>query len=597
MTPITPAVSTAELSSFSDYLGLYRKLQKQGLSGGAQIKVALLASFTVNGLRESLYLKCAEAGLLADTYVGGYNQIAQEILDPKSGLYACGAETVIIFLDVQTLTGDLLFMPYGPTALDRRAWVEGKLAELLSWVEAVKTQSQARVILHNFEVPAWSPLGILESKLDFGFIESISALNAGLRDAFKTDPRVFLFDYEAFCARIGKDRLRDPKMYYLGDLKLALEHLPALASAYVAYLRPMAGLTRKCLVLDLDNTLWGGILGEDGENGLRIGPTPEGRPYQEFQKMILALSQKGVILAVNSKNNTEEALKAMAGHPSMVLRPEHFAAARINWADKAENLREIASELDIGLDSLVFIDDDKANRERVRQALPEVLVVELPEDPALFCKTLAGLDAFDTLQLTEEDRGKARMYAEQKQRRTLAASAASLDDYLKGLGMVLTIRPADASNTSRIAQLTQKTNQFNMTTRRYDEESIRRFAGSERHLVFSTKVEDRFGDNGICGAAIVEKGDQDWRIDTFLLSCRVIGRKVEEAMLAHIVAQARKSGAIRLLGEFTPTTKNEAAKDFYRRSGFEPRDGVWGYDLAKAFPNPDCVKMIEEATK
>lgn len=562
------------------------------------INIAILSSFTARGIEDCLRGQCKELGLNPSIYLGGYNQYVQEILGPASALYASNPQLIILFLDTRALLGDYFFLPYQMSDDDRRRWVEHKAQEIISLVETVKRNCRAKVLLHNFEIPLHSPLGILEHKQPFGFKESIEALNAKLRDAFKNDSQVFLFDFDAFCAKVGKQHVLDHKMYYLGDIKLHVRHLPDLCSEYMAYIKPMLHMTKKCIVLDLDNTLWGGIVGEDGMEGIKLGPTPEGRPFWEFQKSLLALLQRGVILAVNSKNNPEEVARVFAEHPYMVLKEEHFAVMRINWGDKVANMKSLAEEIGIGLDSLVFFDDDPVNRAMIQEFLPEVMVVDLPADPALYIKTVHELDAFHTLQLTKEDRERGKIYAQERQRKGFEQVATDLTEYLRGLGMRVTIEQASPITIPRIAQLTQKTNQFNMTTRRYSEEEIARLAVSPQYLVVSLRAQDKFGDNGTVGVAIAEKGNPAWRIDDFLLSCRVIGRRIEETLLAYIVQEAHKSGVASLTGEFMPTKKNAPAKGFYEKNGFALRETIdgkemWEYDIERReYPYTDFIQVV-----
>jgi FkbH-like protein len=359
----------------------------------------------------------------------------------------------------------------------------------------------------------------------------------------------------------------------------------------------MLSMAKKCLVLDLDNVLWGGIVGEDGLGGIKLGPTPEGSPFLEFQKCVLALYRRGVILAINSSNNPDDALEVFRKHPYMVLKEEHFASIRINWDDKISNMKSIAEEIDIGIDSLVFVDDSRVNRDLVRQALPEVTVIEIPQDPALYLKTLEEVRLFDSLQLTEEDKRRGQMYAEQRKRVEFQGVAGDITEYLKALDQVVTIENLSPLNLGRISQLSQKTNQFNTTTRRYLEGDIKKMADSGRFLIVGIKVQDKFGDSGLTGVAIVEKKPEAWRIDSFLLSCRVIGRKVEDALLAYIKDQARTAGAKALTGEFIPTKKNAPAKDFYRTRDFSKTseaDGVevWEYGLQQPVAYPQFLQVV-----
>ncbi|MBI2523096.1 HAD-IIIC family phosphatase [Candidatus Woesearchaeota archaeon] len=594
-------INEKEKLSISDYFNLYRKLKNSKNFGKNKksIKIALLSSFTANGIKEVLFVKCHELGIYCDFYVGKYSRYSQEILDKNSGLHKFEPDLIIWFVDIMSIFGSNYFLPYSLNENQRKKLIEEKLNEIRSLAEKLKSDSDAKILLHNFEVPLFSPLGILESKQKFGFIESVEALNSKLRDTFKNDDQVFVFDYNAFCSKIGKDNAMDYKMYYLGDIKFDLQYLPELCSEYMVYIKPMVSITKKCIVLDLDNTLWGGIIGEDGLEGIKLGPTPEGRPFMEFQQYLLSLFNRGVILAINSRNNYDDAMEVFKKHPNMVLKENNFAAMQINWNDKIANMKAIAEELNIGTDSLVFIDDDKSNRQMIREAFPEINVVEMPEDPSLYLKTLMDMNDFNILQITEEDKKRGRMYVQQRKRTEFQKSTSNLTEFLKSLNMVVTAERANKFNIPRIAQLTQKTNQFNMTTKRYMEEDIKKFSEDKNYHVFSVRVEDKFGDNGITGAAIIKKGKDIWSIGTFLLSCRIVGRKVEETLLAYIAKEAKKAGAKRITADFIPTEKNSVANDFYKNSGFslvkkEKSKEVWEYSLKNDYKFPNFIKFVEK---
>jgi len=610
-------------ATIADFIAMAKKIRAAPVSPRSgkgkpakelkRLRVGLLPSFTLKGVGETLLVKGREMGLDVESYCCSYGQHALEALDSKSGLYKFSPDIVFLFVDLQTLLGDAFFKPYAVSDESRRNFVASKLSELKLVVAAIEKNSKAKIVVHNFEVPSYSPLGILETKSQFGFLESVRALNAGLAETFRNNSRVFVFDYDSFCSRLGKDGV-DWKSYYLGDLKLSLQRVPALCDEYLTYLRTLASLSKKCIVLDLDNTLWGGIVGEDGFDGIALGPTPQGRPFWEFQKMLVALLERGIILAVNSRNNPKDALKVLREHPYCVLKEKDFACLKINWSDKVSNMKEIAKEVNIGLDSLVFFDDDKANRQVMRAALPPVLTVELPSDPALYCATLQSLRVFDSFQLTEEDAGRGKLYAQERQRQELHNVASDLSEFLAGLGTVVSIERATSFSIPRIAQLCGKTNQFNMTTRRYSEDQVKAFASSKKFEVYSIRVQDNFGDNGITGAVILEKAASTWRVDSFLLSCRVIGRKVEDAVLHFIVAQAAKAGANNIVGEFIATEKNEPAKGFYSSSGFKLASKtkaakapnlkakknsedveLWEFDVKKGFGLPKFIKLESKA--
>lgn len=603
MKKIKEFVSTAKPKEVSDYLSLYpvleRELDKREDQGAKSIRIAILSSSTIRGMRETLFVKCCEMGIVPSIYVADYNQYAQDILTAGSELYKFQPDVVILFIDSRTLVGELYLSPYQLTNEQRKKLMEEKLNEIRSYISVLEKSCSATVLLHNMEVPQYTPLGVLENKQAFGHRRFFQTLNMELQDTFINDSRVFVFDYDLFCSRLGKMNILNYKLYYLADIKIDLRYIPALCDEYISYLSPMLSLMRKCIVVDLDNVMWGGVVGEEGLEGIKIGPTPEGRPFMEFQRHLLSLFDRGVILAINSKNNPDDVKNVFQHHPHMVLKENNFAAVRVNWNDKISNMRSIAQELNIGLDSMVFFDDDKLNREMVRHALPDVLVVELHDDPAQYVSDLHGVNQLNTLTITEEDLVKGRMYTEQRQRHELEQSATDITEYLKGLEMAVIIEEANSFTIPRIAQLTQKTNQFNVTTRRYHEEDIKTFLHHGNYRIYSIHVKDKFGDNGITGLAIVETGKAVWRIDTFLLSCRVIGRRVEEVLLSHVVDQARTNDVQTLVGEFIPTQKNSIARDFYKKNGFmsvevENAGERWAFDLKNGIEAPDFIEIVRK---
>lgn len=592
-------------SSIIEHLDFYKRNQRIFKGGRSadksrEVRIAFLASFTANGFKEVLSVKCHQLGLRPRIYTGNYNQYSQEIFGDKSGLYKFEPELVILFIDIRTIAGELFLSPYGQNEKQRRRWVDEKRKEVGALIKKLKEKSPAKIAFHNFEVPTGSPLKILEIKENFGWREAVEALNAKIRDDFKNDRQVFVFDYNNFASKIGKQKIFNPKLYYLGDIKFNWEYLPELGEEYMGYVKPLKLPARKCLVLDLDNTLWGGIIGEDGLAGIKLGPTPEGRPFLEFQKYILSLHGRGVILAINSKNNLADALEVFKKHPHCVLKEEHFASIQINWDDKIVNTKKIAEEINIGLDSLVFIDDDKSNRAMIGQALPEVAVVEMPEDSSLYVKTLDELDYFNTFSITEEDKKKGRMYGQERKRAEFQKSALDIKEYLRGLGVKVTIKKADKFTLPRIAQLINKTNQFNTTTVRHSEEAVGKMAGDRKYLVLSAAVEDRFGDSGLAGVAIIDRRDKKaWKIKSFLLSCRVIGKQIEDAFLGIIIRGARRRKAAVVIGEFIKTAKNAPAAEFYKKSGFSfisNKNGkeIWEYKTDKVFSSPDFIKVTKK---
>ena len=394
---------------------------------------------------------------------------------------------------------------------------------------------------------------------------AIAEYNTGLYDAARIHPNLKVIDFAGFTRQYPTCDLLDWKFYFISQMGLN----PKLTKDFRAWwdrkLESIALKRKKCLVLDLDNTVWGGVLGEEGISGIRIGGDYPGRAFLFFQKSLVKLSKEGVILAVCSKNNEQDVLDAWEKNPFMVLKKEHFAATRINWNDKVTNLRELADELNIGLDSMVFVDDSPAERELIRQMLPMVSVPDFPAQPyglPVFFRQLVE-DYFKMYTITAEDKKKTEQYRANAARVRARSSFGDYNDFLESLDIRITVAGANAFNIPRIAQLTQKTNQFNLTTKRYTDADIRDFL-SKGWKIWCMAVSDRFGDNGITGTVLVD-GD---RIDTFLMSCRILGRGIEEAFLKQVLALLKAQGLRRVRARFVPTAKNALVKDFYDKCGF-----------------------------
>lgn len=323
--------------------------------------------------------------------------------------------------------------------------------------------------------------------------------------------------------------------------------------------------TKKCIVLDLDNTLWGGIVGEDGLDGIKLSLTSPGASFIAFQQALLDLYNRGIVLTINSRNNFEDAIKVIRSHPNMILKEHHFAAMRINWNDKTDNIIDLAKELNIGLDSMVFFDDDSTNRASVRAMLPEVETPELPTNPANYTRFLISLPYFKSITITDEDKMRGNLYVTERLRKEAEKSFVDKNKFLKDLDLELQIFIDDPSSVTRLAQLTEKTNQFNINKHPMTEEEIIELINSPKHKVFYGRATDRFGDHGIINFAVAENKGNLWNIDDFLMSCRVIGRGIEEAFLASIGQVIKTSGAKQLSIKFVPTEKNKPAEEFVNK--------------------------------
>jgi len=567
-----------------------------GRSFQKKIKVAILSSFTINGLEEALRVKCAESDITCATYLCGYGQYNQDILDQSSKLYEFSPDITFMIIDTRSVLSTLFYTPYTIPANDRRTYIDKRVADFVNLVKTFKNRTGSKLVLTNCSIPTYSPYGICEVRTEYGLKEMVYDFNARLSDALRSDPQVFLFDFNSFVAKYGEINVLDYRQFLVGDIKVSLSYIPHLAEELMGYVKANLGVNRKCIVLDLDNTLWGGIIGEDGFDRIDLSLKPPGMAFMEFQRILLALYQRGVILAINSRNNEDEALRAIRDHPFMVLREEHFATMKINWSDKISNMKEIAQELNIGLDSIVYFDDDPINRELMSKAIPQIKTIDLPDDPSLYASTLMQINDFNTLVMTNEDRKRGEMYREEHKRTELKRSSSNLEDFLKQLEIRVTMKKANNFTIPRIAQLTLKTNQFNLTTRRYQEEDVETLAQDHTKLIGCAQTKDKFGDNGITGVYIVNKNhvDKEWFIDTFLLSCRVMGRGIEDAMMGYILSKAKEEGVIKVKAEFIPTKKNKPCEQLLPNFGFKKEGEQWVYTYKVPIKQTNHVELNED---
>jgi FkbH-like protein len=542
------------------------------MSDSSSVRVALLASCMIELIEKPLAAKLSERGINADFWIAGFGQYRQALIDPESECYRFAPDLVILYLDGEDLFAPLLEHPLGFNRQEREELAQRCAAEVAELIGQLKRRlPRASVFLNTAAVPPLNILGSLEYNSGFSVQDAATMYNDALPVIARENPGVVVIDTAAMMDCLGYSNWHDTRLWHLARCRWSRQATSLLSRRYAAAIAASCGKMRKCIALDLDNTLWGGIVGEDGMEGLRLGEEGAGLAFREFQTELLNLQKQGVLLALCSKNNPEDALQVIRSHPAMRLREEHFAAMRINWEDKASNLRSLAEELNIGLDSIVFVDDSPVERTWVRESIPEVYVPDWPSDPSDYKDALLELAAehFVKFAITVEDLNRGEQY-HQRAKRTQAAATSSLEDFYRSLQMHATIAPASAATIPRIAQLTQKTNQFNLTTRRYTEADIVTFAAGPDSLVYSLELDDTFGRSGIVGVMILRRRtDDEWIIDTFLLSCRVMGRTVENAFLGYIVETLRRRGGRRLIGEFRPTAKNAPVAGLYRGSGFQ----------------------------
>lgn len=554
------------------------------------VRATLLGSFTVDPIVPYLDLECRALGLRPEIYQAPFNTWNQEILDPKSGLRRFAPQIVFLAISIDDLVPEL--SGWLPAAALKEAGQQA-LRRVGAVCKALSQWSDAVLVVHGFWSAHRDPAGPVAGRSPDARATWLASLNLRLADMLRALPRAYLLDLaEVLLWRPG-GTADDPKWRHYASMRVSESAVPELARAYARYIAPLMGLTRKCVVLDLDNTLWGGLVGEDGIDGIRLGSTAPGSEFVEFQRYLLTLTERGILLAVNSKNNLEDALAVLQRHEAMVLREEAFSALRINWLPKPENMASLAEELNVGLDSMVFLDDNPHERELMRRALPQVLTPELPADPARYRAVVEALPQLSSLVVTDTDRKRSEQYRAKRRREQELARATTLEDYLASLQMEVTISAASDRDLPRLHQLIQRTNQFNLTSRRYDFGQLASLARDGAWRCYVLRARDRFGDHGLVAAALARAGGSTWTVDTLLMSCRVIGYGVETALIAFLSRQAATAGATRLAGEYVPTAKNAPAREFYDRHGFIRQgraDGAefWTRDLGDggvAFPS------------
>jgi FkbH-like protein len=553
----------------------------------AKIRLAILRSCTLEPLVPLLRTEGFLGGIDISVYLSEFNTYAQEILEPASPLYAYKPEAVILAIQTRDIVPELWrdFADLSPQDIGR---IQAEtIARFRNWIDNFRKFSDASLILHTLEIPAWPRNGLIEAQAESSQIEAIRQINTALAKLARDTKGVYILDYDNLVARYGRLAWTDEQKWLTVRLPMTAANMLSLVKEWLRFLHPLSGKIAKALVVDLDNTLWGGAIGEDGMAGIDLGIEYPGAAYQILQRVLLDFYHRGILLAVCSKNNSEDALAVLKEHPGMLLKLQHFAAMRINWQPKPQNLREIADELNLGLDALAYLDDDPIERERVTQDLPEVWVIDPGTRPMEFVRALQQSPLFERLSLSEEDLQRAELYAAEARRRDFQGTCSSPEGFYYSLQQEVDVAMVNPMTLTRVAQLTQKTNQFNMTTRRYTEQQIQELSERSGWRVLSMRVRDRFADNGLVGVAITHDDREVLKIETFLLSCRVIGRTVETALLAYLVQQARARGLKFVQGECIFTKKNIPARDFYRRHGFqclEESDGrsLWLLDLANA---------------
>jgi FkbH-like protein len=541
----------------------------RGLAPLQPFRLGLIGNGTLDLLVPVLVASAARHGLALDCVVADYGQTLQEALDPAGRINTARPDAVLLAIDhrglpLRCIAGD---------AEGERADIDAAVARLDAIRAGPRTHAGAVCIVPTLAPPPETLFGSFERRVPGTQRRVIEAVNRAIVDSLAGTADLLL-DVAALAETVGLGAWHSPAQWNMAKLGCDMACLPLYAEHVARLLAALRGRSRKCLILDLDNTLWGGVIGDDGLEGIRIAQgDATGEAHLAVQTLALALRRRGVVLAVSSKNTDDVARTPFRAHPDMLLKEADFAVFQANWNDKATNIKAIAEELSLGLDATVFLDDNPVERDLVRRMLPQVAVPELPDDPAYYARTLAAAGYFESVAFSDEDRNRAAMYQSNAGRVALQKQAGDLDAYLASLDMRIVFAPFDATGRSRITQLINKSNQFNLTTRRYSEADVAAAEADPGVFTLQVRLIDSFGDNGMICVVVCRRDADDaacWSIDTWLMSCRVLGRKVEQMVLREILQQAREAGIRTLLGVYRPTEKNALVRDHYRKLGFTP---------------------------
>lgn len=554
---------------------LKRNLKKD-FSTLKKVKVALLGDTSTQFLNQALKGTAFDFNFNFEVFETDFNQIELQIFNTDSELYSYQPDFIIIFYASHKLLNKF----YKTNPSERAYFAENKIVQINDICSTINKHLNTKIILYNFPEIDDHVYGNYANKNKSSWLFQQRKLNYELAELSTNISNLFLCDLSGIQNQFGKSNMFRPSVYVNSEMVLNIDILPAVAERTISIINALDGKIKKCLILDLDNTMWGGIIGDDGLENIQIGGLGIGKAFSELQYWAKELKNRGIILAVCSKNTESIAKEPFEKHPDMVLRLDDIAVFVANWENKAANIKHIQSILNIGFDSMVFLDDNPFERNMVREHIPAITVPELPEDPAEYLEYLYTLNLFETVSISELDAERTKQYQVEAKRMQLQQSFVNEDDFLISLDMVSVVEPFNKFNTPRVAQLSQRSNQFNLRTIRYSESEITGLGINPEYCTFSFTLEDKFGDNGLICVVILKRENSDtYFIDTWFMSCRVLKRGMENFVLNTIANYAQNQKASFLKGEYIATAKNEMVKDHYKNLGFNSSDGFWILDL------------------
>lgn len=526
------------------------------------IKVALLGDTATQFLATAIKGYGIEYGFNIDLFEAEYNQIERQFLDPTSDLFSFDPQFIVVFQSTHKLNEKF-------SSLDTQDQLS-LAKDRINFINEILNLTKAKIIYFNYPEIEDSVFGSYQNKLPQSFVFQVRKLNYELMQLSEKEQNFFVCDLSAIQNKYGRNFMFDAMIYTNTEMILSIDAVPLVAKRAIDIISAIQGKFKKCVILDLDNTLWGGVIGDDGLEGIQLGHgLGIGKAFTEFQMWLKKLKNRGIILCVCSKNDEKNAKEPFLKHPDMILHLEDISVFMANWETKVDNIRQIQQILNIGFDSMVFIDDNSFERNIVRENIQSITVPEMPEDPSLYLEYLYSLNLFETASYSSCDKDRTKQYQIQAQRAEFSKTFKNEDDFLSSLNMESTVEPFTKFNTPRVAQLSQRSNQFNLRTVRYTEADIKNIADDPNVVSLAFTLKDKFGDNGLIAVIILKKiNEEELFIDTWFMSCRVLKRGMENFTLNKIVEIARKIGAKRIIGEYIPTLKNEMVKDHYKNLGF-----------------------------
>ena len=569
-----------------------KKLAKHTPADLPMIKIALIGDTATQFLATAIRGTGVERGYQIDLFEAEYNQVERQFLDPSSELYQSDADYIVLFQSTHKLGEKHSLL----SADQQETLAEERLAFIASICENPALADKKIICLDYPEIED-TVFGSYATKVSSSLTYQVRKLNMGLMDLSQQYANLFICDIAGLQNKLGRDIMFAPNVYVSTEMVLSIDALPYVAGRVMDIVCAIKGQFKKCLILDLDNTVWGGVIGDDGIEGIQLGHgLGIGKAFTEFQMWVKKLKQRGIIICVASKNNEETAKEPFEKHPDMVLKLEDIAVFQANWETKVDNIRTIQRILNIGFDSMVFLDDNPFERNIVRENIPGITVPELPEDPGEYLEYLYSLNLFETASYSQADKDRTKQYQVEAKRVSLQKTFSNEADFLKSLDMVSVVSGFNAFNTPRVAQLSQRSNQFNLRTVRYTEADIEAYGKDPDVIDLSFTLEDKFGDNGLIAVIIMKPQDTETLfVDTWFMSCRVLKRGMENFTLNTMVEAARQKGYKRIIGEYLPTPKNKMVEGHYLSLGFEKLEGTrYVLDVEQYQPRECYIQKSEK---